>query len=191
MELYTDTYYIKRVQSGDTECFACLIDKYSRPIHSLVFRIVGNREDTEELTQDIFMKVYRNLDSFKGESSFSTWIYRIAYNTAISETRKKKYELLPFDDAVIDNITENDVANAFGHVDKTEQIETLEKALGDLSPDERALILLFYMKDKSIDEISDITGLSVSNVKTKLHRIRKKLYILMTKKERKIRYGSK
>jgi RNA polymerase sigma factor, sigma-70 family len=185
MELYTDTYYIKRVQSGDAECFSCLIDKYSRPIHSLVFRIVGNREDTEELTQDIFMKVYRNLDSFKGESSFSTWIYRIAYNTAISETRKKKYELLPFDDAVIDNITENDVANAFGHVDKTEQIETLEKALEDLSPDERALILLFYMKDKSIDEISDITGLSASNVKTKLHRIRKKLYILMTKKKEK------
>ena len=185
MELYTDTYYIKRVQSGDTECFACLIDKYSRPIHSLVFRIVGNREDTEELTQDIFMKIYRNLDSFKGESNFSTWIYRIAYNTAISETRKKKYELLSFDDTVINNITESDVANAFGHVDKTEQIESLEKALKDLSPDERALILFFYMKDKSIDEISDITGFSVSNVKTKLHRIRKKLYILMTNKKEK------
>ena len=89
MELYTDTYYIQRIQAGDTACFACLLDKYSRPVHSLILKVVRNREDAEELAQDVFMKVFKHLSSFKGECSFSTWIYRIAYNTAISETRKK------------------------------------------------------------------------------------------------------
>ena len=67
MELYTDTYYIQRIQAGDTTCFACLLDKYSRPVHSLILKVVRNREDAEELAQDVFMKVFKNLSSFKGE----------------------------------------------------------------------------------------------------------------------------
>ena len=119
--------------AGDTGCFACLLDKYSRPVHSLILKTVRNKEDAEELAQDVFMKVFRNLPSFKGDCSFSTWIYRIAYNTAISE----------------------------------------------LPPDERALILLFYHKEKTIEELTVITGLSASNAKVKLHRIRKKLFVLI------------
>lgn len=59
MELYTDTYYIQRIQAGDTTCFACLLDKYSRPVHSLILKVVRNREDAEELAQDVFMKVFK------------------------------------------------------------------------------------------------------------------------------------
>ena len=69
MELYTDTYYIQRIQAGDTACFACLLDKYSRPVHSLILKVVRNREDAEELAQDVFMKVFKHLSSFKGECS--------------------------------------------------------------------------------------------------------------------------
>ncbi len=61
MELYTDTYYIQRIQAGDTACFACLLDKYSRPVHSLILKVVRNREDAEELAQDVFMKVFKHL----------------------------------------------------------------------------------------------------------------------------------
>ena len=64
MELYTDTYYIQRIQAGDTACFACLLDKYSRPVHSLILKVVRNREDAEELAQDVFMKVFKHLSSF-------------------------------------------------------------------------------------------------------------------------------
>ena len=101
MELYTDTYYIQRIQAGDTACFACLLDKYSRPVHSLILKVVRNREDAEELAQDVFMKVFKNISSFKEECSFSTWIYRIAYNTAVSETRKKKHEFLAIEESEI------------------------------------------------------------------------------------------
>ena len=150
MELYTDTYYIQRIQAGDTACFACLLDKYSRPVHSLILKVVRNREDAEELAQDVFMKVFKHLSSFKGECSFSTWIYRIAYNTAISETRKS-----------------------------SDQIQMLDAALAQLPPDERAIILLFYMKEKTIDEVATITGLTASNIKVKLYRIRKKLFFVL------------
>jgi len=180
MELYTDIYYVQRIQEGDTACFACLLDKYSQQVHSLIFKVVRNHEDAEELAQDVFMKVFKNLSSFKGDSSFSTWIYRIAYNTAISETRKKKYEYLAIEESQINNASEKDIAEAFGHSDASEQINKLEKALELLPPDERAIILLFYMEGKSTEELATITGLSLSNVKTKLFRIRKKLFVLLS-----------
>ena len=157
MELYTDTYYIQRIQAGDTACFACLLDKYSRPVHSLILKVVRNREDAEELAQDVFMKVFKHLSSFKGECSFSTWIYRIAYNTAISETRKKRHEFLAIEESVINNVSEQEVAEALDRTD----------------------ILLFYMKEKTIDEVATITGLTASNIKVKLHRIRKKLFFVL------------
>lgn len=186
MELYSDTYYIERVKAGDTACFACLLDKYSRPVYSIILKIIRNREDAEELTQDVFMKVFKHLPSFKGECSFSTWIYRIAYNTAISETRKKKHEFLAIEDTVINNVTEQEITAMMEETDSYEQTEKLDAALAQLAPDERAIILLFYMREKTADEVAAITGLTVSNVKVKLHRIRKKLYIILKKMEEQI-----
>lgn len=184
MELYSDTYYIKRIQEGDTSAYACILDKYSRQIYSLVLKVVRNKEDAEELAQDVFLKVFKHLGSFKGDSAFSTWIYRIAYNTAISYTRKKKYEWLAIEESVIVNVSEEEVADALGRTEASEQIEILDKALAQLPPDDRAIILFFYMEGKSIDEIASITENSISNVKTKLHRIRKKLFVLIKEMER-------
>lgn len=184
MELYSDTYYIKRIQEGDTAAFACILDRYSRPVHSLILKVVRSKEDAEELAQDVFLKVFRHLGSFKGDSSFSTWIYRIAYNTAISHTRKKKNEWLAIEESMIANVSEEEVKEALGQTDNSEQMAMLDAALEQLPPDERALILLFYMEGKSIEEIAVITELSVSNVKTKLYRIRKKLLVLIKEMER-------
>ena len=133
----------------------------------------------EELAQDVFMKVFKHLSSFKGECSFSTWIYRIAYNTAISETRKKRHEFLAIEESVINNVSEQEVAEALDRTDSSDQIQMLDAALAQLPPDERAIILLFYMKEKTIDEVATITGLTASNIKVKLHRIRKKLFFVL------------
>ncbi|MDR2811274.1 MAG: RNA polymerase sigma factor [Tannerellaceae bacterium] len=183
MELYSDTYYVRQIQAGNTACYARLLDKYSRPVYALVFRLVRNREDAEELAQDVFVKAFRSLNTFKGESSFSTWIYKIAYHTAISETRKKKHEFLAIDEALIADVSEEKLAETFGTNDENEQINRLEKALAKLSPDEQAIILFFYTEEKSVEEITAITGLSLSNVKTRLHRIRKKLFVLLNEIE--------
>jgi RNA polymerase sigma-70 factor (ECF subfamily) len=175
----TDTCYIERIQAGETECFAVLLERYSRPVYSLIVKMVGNREDAEELTQDVFLKAYRSLASFQGNSLFSTWLYRIAYNTAVSATRKKKYEWQAIDDAALENIAEEDVSDALAQVSNETRLVRLEQALEQLLPDERALILLFYMQEKTVEEMASITGLTVSNVKTRLHRIRKKMFVLM------------
>ncbi|MDR2914166.1 MAG: sigma-70 family RNA polymerase sigma factor [Tannerella sp.] len=180
MELYTDIYYVQKILSGDTACFACILDRYSRQVFSLICKVVRNKEDAEELTQDVFIKVFRYLSSFKQESSFSTWLYRIAYNTAISETRKKKYEYPAIDEMLINTIQDDE----FLTDDSSGRIDLLENALRLLPPEERMMILLFYMQDKTIDEVAEITGLSATNVKTKLFRIRKKLFVIVKKMEK-------
>ncbi|MCS2714378.1 sigma-70 family RNA polymerase sigma factor [Bacteroides thetaiotaomicron] len=96
MEQKDESYYIERILDGETEYFSVFLDRYSRPLYTLVVQIVGCPEDAEELLQDIFLKAFRNLNRYKGECRFSTWIYRIAYNTAISATRKKKQEFLSY-----------------------------------------------------------------------------------------------
>jgi RNA polymerase sigma-70 factor (ECF subfamily) len=183
MNLSTDTFYIEKIQAGETDYFAALLERYSQPVFSLIVKIVGNREDAEELTQDVFLKVFRSLSSFRGNSLFSTWLYRIAYNIAVSATRKKKYELLPMDESMLENVSDNEANDELEQLEDEDRSKRLEKAIKQLSPDERALVLLFYMQEKSIDEITSITGLTSSNVKTKLHRIRKKIFILMTTSE--------
>jgi len=179
MERLADTYYIEKIQAGETECFAVLLERYSQPVFSLIIKIIGNREDAEELTQDVFLKVFRSINSFQGESRFSTWLYRIAYNTAISATRKKKQEWLPIDEMQLKDVTEEYIGTELERVNNEIQLAWLENALELLPPDDRALVLLFYMQEKSIEEIGYVTGHSISNVKTKLHRTRKKLFALI------------
>ena len=101
------------------------------------------------------------------------------YNTAISETRKKRHEFLAIEESVINNVSEQEVAEALDRTDSSDQIQMLDAALAQLPPDERAIILLFYMKEKTIDEVATITGLTASNIKVKLHRIRKKLFFVL------------
>jgi RNA polymerase sigma-70 factor (ECF subfamily) len=185
MELYSDAYYVRRVLEGDAASFACLLDRYSRPVYALVFRMLRNREDAEELTQDVFLKVFRSLDRFRGESSFSTWLYRIAYRTAVSEMRKQRHEFPVIGEELMASVSEDCPEEAPGADGGLERIGFLEKALTMLAPEERAIILLFYTEEKSVEEIAGITGLSVSNVKTRLHRIRRKLLVLITQMEEK------
>ncbi|MFR3330843.1 MAG: RNA polymerase sigma factor [Odoribacter splanchnicus] len=171
--------YITRILNGEVDLFGQLLAVYSRPIFLLIYRIVHNREEAEELTQDTFLKAYRTLHRFKGECLFSTWLYRIAYNTAISATRKKKYEFLYIEEQMIDQVKDSELDEQFENQMHEQQLDQLDKAMNSLPPDERALLLLYYTEQKTIEEIAGITKLTTANVKVKLHRIRKKLYILL------------
>lgn len=185
MEGLSDIYYIERVLAGDTSCFACLFDRYGKQVYAWVCRIIQNREDAEELTEDVFVKAFRHLESFRGECDFLTWLYHIAYNLSISAVRKKKIEYLAIEESQLSNVSEEMIQNQLGQVDSSEQLDLLDWALEQLPPDDRALILLFYKEEKSVEELAQIARLSQANVKVKLHRIRKKLYILMTKGQKK------
>lgn len=122
------------------------MDKYSQQVFILIIRIVENQEDAEELTQDTFLKAFEHLSSFKA-SSFSTWIYRIAYNTAISATRKRKQELIVMDSAMLMNISDQQIDDALND-ESEERVGKLNKAIKKLDAEERALISYFIMKRK-------------------------------------------
>jgi RNA polymerase sigma-70 factor (ECF subfamily) len=122
------------------------------------------------------VKAYQSLRSFKGDSKFSTWLYRIVYNAAISHTRRKKQDFTQLDERVVGETTEDEIFENLDSLDTELQSKLVNEAINNLPADESAIVTLFYLKENTIDDISQITGLSVSNVKVKLFRIRKKLY---------------
>lgn len=177
-----DIYHVQQILAGKTASFAYLVDRHKEMAFTIALKIVRNREDAEEIAQDSFVKAYQSLRSFKGESKFSTWLYRIVYNAAISHTRRHKYEFTAIDENLIGNMTENEIVENLDQLDREEQSKLVASAVDHLPPDESALVSLFYMQETSVEDISRVTGLSVSNVKVKLHRIRKKLYDVMQQK---------
>jgi RNA polymerase sigma factor (sigma-70 family) len=176
MKFQDDNDYIGRVLSGDVAAYALLVTKHKNLVFSIVLKIVSNREDAEEISQDVFLKAYQSLNTFEGKSKFSTWLYRIAYNAAISKTRKKKVEMVAIEETVITNYSTDGIGRNMNDLEENDRQRILERALLRLPEEDNLLITLFYKNENSIDDISDITGLSVSNVKVRLHRIRKKLY---------------
>jgi RNA polymerase sigma-70 factor (ECF subfamily) len=181
MENQDEITYIKRILDGETVLFSYFLERYSRSIHSLIARIIPTKEDAEELTQDTFLKAFRKLNTFKGDCSFSTWLFRIAYNTAISATRKKRIVFPTIDDTVLDNISDESVDNMLDDDEDESRLLKLEEAITKLTVEEKTLITLYYTDSKSITEVAGILEQSNENVKVKLFRVRKKLYVLMNK----------
>lgn len=179
MKAHEEKLYIQRIIDGETGLYAHFLDRYGRPIYSLVAQIVSSPEDAEEVVQDVFLKAFRSLSSYRGDSSFSTWLYRIAYNMAISSTRKKKQEFLYIEEHTINNVPDDKADSILFPTDDEEKLINLARAVDLLSAEDKALITLFYYEERSIEEIAEITRLSTSNVKVKLHRARKKLYVLL------------
>ncbi len=176
MKYQDDNHYIDLVVGGDSSAFAGLVTKHKNMVFSIVLKILQNREDAEEIAQDVFLKAFESLGSFEKKSKFSTWLYRIAYNTAITKKRKKRIEFLALDDHLITNYTEDEVRGCVGELDAEDQKRIIDKALKRLPEGDNLLITLFYRAGSSVEEISTITQMTESNVKVRLHRIRKKLY---------------
>lgn len=171
----SDAYYVQRVQQGHVFDYEVLVKRHSSMVFTVVNQILNNREDTEEVAQDAFLKAFQALKTFKGNSKFSTWLYRIAYNMAISHVRKRKLETFEINENVIQNTTEDSIFDRFSDYDSDETQEILKKLIDELPKEDKALITLFYMEDQSIADIAEITSLSVSNIKVRLFRIRKKM----------------
>lgn len=176
MDAKNDAYYIAEVIGGNPESFAPLVEKYKQLAFSLSLKITKNREDAEEVAQDAFIKAYRSLGSFKGGATFKTWFFRIVYTTAISRVRAKPKNLVSFEDHKISDKELMETENAVGQLDAEERAFHLHKAMDLLDPNERAILNLYYFEDLPVEEIAEIVDLSVSNVKVKLFRSRKKLY---------------
>ncbi|MDR0560620.1 MAG: RNA polymerase sigma factor [Prevotellaceae bacterium] len=174
-----DMFCIRKVKAGDFSAFSAIVSKYQNMVFTVVFKIVDSREDAEDITQEIFIKVFKSIQQFREDAEFSTWLYRIAYNTTLSELRKRKLFFTPIDDSLIPG------GESFTEENDSEQTEIklqyLEKAMKKLPPDEIFLLTLHYMDGQSVENISKISNQTVSNVKIKLYRIRKKLALEIQK----------
>lgn len=141
-------------------------------VHTVTFRVLRNAMDAEEATQDTFVKAFRQLHTFQGGGKFSTWLYSIAYRTALTALRKRKDATLSLDSLPPDR-TEFQREGAFPDQDRK---AALEQALATLAPADAALVTMYHLEEMSVEEIVTVTGLGASNVKVKLHRSRKRLY---------------
>ena len=92
MDKLSDQHYINQIIQGNTNVFGVLVDRYKEMIFTLALKMIKNREEAEEISQDTFIKIYNSLNKFKGDSKFSTWIYKIAYNTCLDRLKKNKKE---------------------------------------------------------------------------------------------------
>ncbi len=174
-----DQVYINKILNGDTNAFTVLVDRYKDLVFTLALRMVKNREEAEEVSQDTFIKVYKSLNRFKGDSKFSTWIYRVAYNTCLDRLKKNKRQEYT---VAIDEYTEHQVKtleNALDALEEQEKQLAIKKCLKMLPSEDSFILTLYYFEELSLDEISKITGLKPNNVKVKLFRSRKKLATIL------------
>jgi RNA polymerase sigma factor (sigma-70 family) len=174
-----DIYYIEAVRKGNAQAFSFLVEKYQKLVYTLALKLLKKPEEAEEMAQDTFVKAFQKLDSYEGKSKFSTWLYSITYNACISELRKRRIEFKSLDDRQISDQDEQKMHDYYRETRKEDQEKYLNLALARLPEDDQVLVTLYYYENQSMDEISQITGLTVSNIKVKIHRARKKMYELL------------
>ena len=171
--------YVEKVLSGNTSAFAYFVNTYQEMAVNIAYRICENMQDAEDVVQESFVKAYKNLHTFRLESKFSTWLYRIVFNTAVTFTKAKMW--------VVDDEVETVAHDVSSELDTTSQIELNETSeivshvLSKMPKAYGLTLTLFYLEDHSVKEVAEITGLNNSNVKVMLFRARKMFKELMEK----------
>jgi RNA polymerase sigma factor (sigma-70 family) len=172
----SDSVIIKLVLNGNQQAYALLVNRYQQYVFTLVLRMVKSREEAEEVAQDVFIKAFRALASFNGESKFSTWLYTITHNTTLSFLRKKKVVIHSLDnESVMLEADSKDSGMQANLVEQKSKSQMLDKAIALLSTDDAHLITLFYKAEQSLDEIGQILGIESNAVKVRLFRARTRL----------------
>lgn len=161
---------VQKILSGNTSAFAYFVDTYQDMAITIAYRICNNMQDAEDVVQESYIRAYRNLHTFRGQSKFSTWFYRIVYNTAVNQSRLKIWTPDTPEDRNITNIISEDEPEK--KLEELEKQEIVAEALQKLPKGDALLLTLYYMEENSIKEIAEITGLNASNVKVRLFRAR-------------------
>ena len=171
-----DNEIISKVLSGDYQAYAGLVNRYQNYVFTLTLRMVKNREDAEEVAQDVFIKAYKYLADFKGASKFTTWLYTIVNNTSISFLRKKKLDIHSLDNEKVfeaaDSVDSGMRANI---VEQKSKLAMVNDAISLLNPDDAQIITLFYKAEQSLEETAQILGIETNAAKVRLHRARTRL----------------
>jgi RNA polymerase sigma factor (sigma-70 family) len=180
MDVHEIKYRIGRVIAGDKEAFGGLVDAHKDMVYTVCLRMLTSEADAEEAAQDVFVKAFRSIGSFQERAKFSTWLYRITYNHCISVIRKK-VKMIDLVDELPDGEVDEGEMNGLESISAEERSRYLKMAIESLAETDAVVVTLFYYDEMSLDEIAEITGLSSSNIRIKLHRSRKKMYQVICK----------
>jgi RNA polymerase sigma factor (sigma-70 family) len=182
MSQYDESEVIISSKKGNQKAFAVLVGQYKNLVFTLALRMLRNREEAEEVAQDIFIKVFHSIHQFKGDSKFSTWLYRVVYNTCLDRIKKLKREPRT---EVINEFTESqvlDMDSALDQIELKERKTLIAECLDVLPEDESVIMVLYYLEELSLQEISEIVNLNTNHLKIKLFRARKKMATILKEK---------
>lgn len=176
---------IRRAQRGDTKAFEALLSAYEKPVYNLCLRMTGNAEDAADLTQEAFLKIWRGLENYKFESSFSTWVYRLTTNVSIDFLRgKKRRQTVSITVEEEDGVAELEVPDPAPLPEEQlllrEKKAQIASAMNQLDEEARLILTLRILEDLSYEEIARVTGLKDGTVKSRLARARLKLKKILT-----------
>ena len=183
---YSDKQLVDRVLRGNTQAFGIIVKNTETLVAQIVFKMVGPAEDRKDIAQDIYLKVFRKLDSFRFESKLSTWIAQVAYNTCLSWLEKKKlvlpgnlHEANDAHEAALEHLHNKSAGLTGGETDRPvllkERSGIIQQEIGRLPPVYATLITLYHQEELSYEEMAQITGLPEGTVKSYLFRARKML----------------
>lgn len=168
---------IRRILDGRSDEYGYFVKTYSAQVLDFVSRMVSDAGDAEELAQDAFVRAFRSLGQFDGRSSWLTWVLRIAYHTALNHLKRQRQQWLSIDDLPLAD-TPDDLST-----DREERIQQLDAAIDRLPADEQLLLHLYYYDDRPLRDIAYIMDAEPGLLATRLHRIRKKLLLMMKENE--------
>lgn len=170
-----DQFYINKIKEGNTDLYAVLVDRYKNMAYTIAMKVLGKKDDSQDVAQESFIKAFQQLHTFKGNSKFSTWLYTIVYRTAISKWKENRLETQSIDDSIHERFAHEQTFQPYNQLQIKDEQELVNQAIQRLPRTEALLVTLFYINESSIKEIREITGLSLPNIKIKLFRARKKL----------------
>lgn len=175
---------IKRIQEGHTEEYGLLVSAYADEVFRFIVKLVPCVADAEELRQDTFMKAFKGIKDYRGDASFGTWLLGIAYRTVLSYERKHPPRIvyLEENDHVLAEIDE-EVVNRELNTTSEEQIARLMKTIYLLSTEDRTLVTEHYLEERPLKEVAQLLGIEYGAALTRLHRVRKKIYLMIKKME--------
>lgn len=182
MHTGTDNEIITRVLNGDRQLYADLVTRHQNFVFTIALKYTPVREDAEEIAQDVFVKAYKALADFRGDSKFTTWLYSIANSTSITFIRKKKLDIRSLDNEQVFEMADNRPSGINANaVEQKSKVAMVTQAIRLLSADDARIITLFYKGEQSLEEIGQIMGIEPNTVKVKLHRARQRLKEKMEK----------
>lgn len=186
LEASEDMLWVQKVQAGEVAVFDKLIKKYRERLYSVVYNLTSNREDTADLTQEAFIKAFRSISKFKGNSSFFTWLYRIAVNATISHLKKNKLRCFFSFETIQEEGASSEVLDVLCSKLTSEKSfflkelqEKLNEALQSLSIPHRTVIVLYEIEGLSHQEIAQIMKSSEGTVRSRLHYAKQQLQVLL------------